>query len=108
MNVLVDHNDQRRRDMKTWMLNTVLVVGFIQKVLGLNKSNCGDLFSEESIHRAIGLLRTNSVKLDSHPGNLQFRFFEVWNKTKERIVSGRNLNIIIYHKKLSLFSIWGI
>ena len=69
MNVLVDHNDHRRRDQKTWMLNTVLVVGFIQKVLGLDKSKCGDLFSDEGIHRAIGLLRTNSVKLDSPPGN---------------------------------------
>ena len=58
-------------DQKTWMLNTVLVVGFIQKVLGLDKSNCGDLFSEESIHRAIGVLRTNSVKLDDPPGMLR-------------------------------------
>lgn len=68
VNVLVDHNERRKMDQKTWMLNTVLVVGFIQKVLGLDKSNCGDLFSEESIHRAIGVLRTNSVKLDDPPG----------------------------------------
>ena len=62
-------------DQKTWMLNTVLVVGFIQKVLGLDKSNCGDLFSEESIHRAIGVLRTNSVKLDDPPGMLIWSYF---------------------------------
>ena len=72
VNVLVDHNERRKMDQKTWMLNTVLVVGFIQKVLGLDKSNCGDLFSEESIHRAIGVLRTNSVKLDDPPGMLIF------------------------------------
>ena len=68
VNILVDHNEKRKLDVKTWMLNTVLVVGFIQKVLGLDKSKYGDLFSEESIHRAIGLLRTNSVKLDAPPG----------------------------------------
>ena len=43
------------------MLNHVLVVGFIQKVLGCH-------FDDQSIQRAIGLLKTNSVKLDSKPG----------------------------------------
>lgn len=50
------------------MLNHILVVGFIQKVLGLDVKTAGDLFSQESIHRAVGLMRTNSVKLDSPVG----------------------------------------
>ena len=47
----------------------MLVVGFIQKVLGLDEVTTGsELFTEDSIQRAIGLLRTNAVKLDCPVG----------------------------------------
>ena len=50
-------------------MNHVLIVSFIQKVLGLTEETTGSkLFTETSIHHAIGLLRTNSVKLDSPVG----------------------------------------
>ena len=65
----MDHAAERKQDQKTWLLNHVLIVGFIQKVLGLNEETTGSkLFSDFSIHRCIGLLRTNSVKLDSPVG----------------------------------------
>ena len=69
LNRLMDHHDERKRDQKTWVLNQVLVVAFIQKVLGLTEESMSSkLFSDASIHRAVGLLRTNSVKLDSPIG----------------------------------------
>ena len=61
VNTLMDHGQERRMDMKTWMLNNVLVVGFIKKVLGQK-------LDDHMIQRAIGLLKTNSVKLDAKPG----------------------------------------
>ena len=69
LNRLMDHHDERKKDQKTWVLNQVLVVAFIQKVLGLTEESMSSkLFSDASIHRAVGLLRTNSVKLDSPIG----------------------------------------
>lgn len=65
---LVDHEEERKKDKKTWTLNHVLVVSFIQRALGLHQDTEGPLFSTQQIHRAIGLLRTNGVKLDSRPG----------------------------------------
>ena len=61
VNTLMDHDQERKMDMKTWMLNNVLVVGFIKKVLG-------QPLDDHMIQRAIGLLKTNSVKLDAKPG----------------------------------------
>jgi len=69
LNKLIDHGEERKSDQKSWILNHVLIVSFIQKVLGLTEETTGSkLFTETSIHRAIGLLRTNSVKLDSPVG----------------------------------------
>ena len=69
LNKLIDHGEERKSDQKSWILNHVLIVSFIQKVLGLTEETTGSkLFTEASIHHAIGLLRTNSVKLDSPVG----------------------------------------
>lgn len=110
---LLDHKDERSKDQKTWMLNHILVVSFIHKVLGLDEKNSGDYFSEASIHRAIGLLRTNSVKLDSPvgytTGSAIYPTFSLLNhncvcntRTRKFILNGDNimqLNAILPIKK---------
>ncbi len=68
VDILMDHADSRRKDQKSWVLNHLLIVSFIQKVLGLDEETMGATFKDANIHRAIGLLKTNSVKLDSGPG----------------------------------------
>jgi len=62
---LMDH-DQARQDTDSpkWHLHEQLVVSFVQGSLGL-----GDQFSRAAIRRVIGVLRTNSVKLESRAGH---------------------------------------
>ena len=84
------------------MLNHILVVGFIQRVLGLDKSTAGEYFTEQNIHRTIGLLRTNSVKLDSPyghtTGSAVYPTFSLLNhncmcnsRTRKYLVNGVNV-----------------
>ena len=51
LQVLIDHEKERKLDQKMWMANQVLVVGFIQKWLGIKDE---DYFSDAAIQRAIG------------------------------------------------------
>ena len=63
VNTFMDHDEDRaRKDSPAWKLHEVLVVNFIQKSLKLSE------FSQKDIRRAIGILRTNSVKLDMRRG----------------------------------------
>ncbi|XP_071747196.1 histone-lysine N-methyltransferase Smyd1 [Lepeophtheirus salmonis] len=62
---LMGHVDASRNiDTKSCMMNQVIVVGFMQKTLGLSD------FSAQQIHEVIGIIKTNSVKLDSKKGHL--------------------------------------
>ncbi len=51
LQVLIDHEKERKLDQKMWMANQVLVVGFIQKWLCIKDE---DYFSDAAIQRAIG------------------------------------------------------
>lgn len=67
---LMDHEEERRKDQKAWMMNHILVVAYIQRVLAIANKASGKSFpqfSAKQIHRAIGIMRTNGVKLDGNP-----------------------------------------
>ena len=56
VDTLMDHNDDRDlTDNPAWKVHLVLMVNFVQKHLRLD-------FTEAEIKRAIGILRTNSVR----------------------------------------------
>ena len=70
---LMDHEDERRKDQKAWMMNHVLVVIYLQKILtqAAAKSKTGSkgpYFNSKQIQKVIGLLRTNGVKLEGKKG----------------------------------------
>ena len=46
----MDQREEREKEKKTWLLNHVMVVGFLRGACGLD-------YSADDIHRAIGLLR---------------------------------------------------
>lgn len=58
---LMDHEEQRKKDQTTWMLSHMLVVSFL-------RGACRLPFSADEIQRAIGIIRTNGVKLDTRSG----------------------------------------
>jgi len=63
VDTFMDHDEDReKKDSPAWKIHEVLVVNFIQKALKL------DEFTQTDIRRAIGILRTNSVKLDMRRG----------------------------------------
>lgn len=63
VDALMDHDKERtERDSPTWKIHELLVVSFIIKTLGLEQ------FTHLEIRRVIGILRTNSVKLESRVG----------------------------------------
>ena len=62
LDTFMDHNDDREnKDNHAWKLHELLVRNFIQKYLKLD-------FSDNEIKRSIGIVRTNSVKLESKEG----------------------------------------
>lgn len=65
---LMDHEEDRKKDQKSWMMNHILVVAYIQKVLAEAAKHSKDprppAFNAKQIHKVIGLLRTNGVKLE--------------------------------------------
>ena len=58
---LMDHDEERRKEVDYWKMFQRNVVQFIRKGLGLQ-----DMYSEEEINRAIGILRTNAFQIE-HP-----------------------------------------
>ena len=58
---LMDHDTERRAELEYWEMFQRNVVQFIRKGLGL-----GELYSEQEINRAIGILRTNAFQIE-HP-----------------------------------------
>eukprot|EP00094_Tigriopus_californicus_P008225 TCALIF_07921-PA protein Name:"Similar to msta Protein msta, isoform A (Drosophila melanogaster)" AED:0.43 eAED:0.43 QI:0/-1/0/1/-1/1/1/0/369 len=58
---LMDHEEERKKDQTTWMLSHMLVVSFL-------RGACRITFSADDIQRAIGIMRTNGVKLDTRSG----------------------------------------
>lgn len=60
---LMDHDKERsEKDSPSWRVHELLVVTFINKSLGLLQ------FSTAEIRRVVGILRTNSVKLETRFG----------------------------------------
>lgn len=59
--LLMDHDEERRRETEYWAMFQRNVVDFMRKMLGL-----ADTYSEQEIHRAIGILRTNAFQVE-HP-----------------------------------------
>ena len=57
---LMDHDEERREEVEYWRMFQRNVVQFIRKGLGLQ------IYSEEEINRAIGILRTNAFQIE-HP-----------------------------------------
>ena len=51
-----------QQDRKTWAANHALVVGFLRGACGM------DRFSSDEIHRAIGIIATNGVRLETTTG----------------------------------------
>ena len=63
---LMDHEKERRTE-KSWMLNHILIVVYLQKIWAQATANTGvkgQGFNGQQIQKAIGLLRTNGVKID--------------------------------------------
>ena len=64
---LMDHEEERRKDQKAWMTNHVLVVAYLQRLLTTANKVTGKSFPQftaKQIHKAIGIIRTNGVKID--------------------------------------------
>ena len=58
---LMDHDEERRKETEYWNMFQRNVVDFMRKGLKL-----ADTYSEQEIHRAIGILRTNAFQIE-HP-----------------------------------------
>ena len=58
---LMDHDAERRAELEFWKMFQRNVVQFIRRGLGL-----GELYSDQEINRAIGILRTNAFQIE-HP-----------------------------------------
>eukprot|EP00092_Neocalanus_flemingeri_P013253 GFUD01014283.1.p1 GENE.GFUD01014283.1~~GFUD01014283.1.p1 ORF type:complete len:522 (+),score=161.87 GFUD01014283.1:236-1801(+) len=58
---LMDHEDERRKEKEYWQMFQKNVVDYLRIRVGL-----ADTYSEEEIHRAIGILRTNAFQIE-HP-----------------------------------------
>ena len=58
---LMDHDEERKQEVEYWNMFQRNVVDFMRKSLKL-----ADVYSEEEIHRAIGILRTNAFQIE-HP-----------------------------------------
>ncbi len=56
--LLMDHNEERMKDKMSWLLSHMVVVGNLRGAMGL-----GERFSAQQIQRAIGIIRTNGVKV---------------------------------------------
>ena len=62
VDTLMDHNNERDLSENTaWKVHLLLMINFVQKHLQLD-------FTESEIRRAIGILRTNSVRLEHREG----------------------------------------
>ena len=58
---LMDHDEDRRKETEYWNMFQRNVVDFMRKGL-----NLADTYTEEEIHRAVGILRTNAFQIE-HP-----------------------------------------
>jgi len=58
---LMDHDEARRKEKEYWQMFQKNVVDYLRV-----KHNLADIYSEEEIHRAIGILRTNAFQIE-HP-----------------------------------------
>lgn len=62
---LLDHSEERRRrDPRGWALAHAIPAGFLRGACKL-----ADRFEAEDVHRAVGILRTNGVRLDPLSGS---------------------------------------
>merc|ERR1712179_512100 len=59
--LLMDHDEERRKEEDYWRMFQANVVDYMRIKGGL-----ADTYSEEEIHRAIGILRTNAFQVE-HP-----------------------------------------
>lgn len=64
---LMDHEKERKSE-KSWMMNHIMIVMYLQKILTQASEFTGDgkgsYFNSSQIQKAIGLLKTNCVKID--------------------------------------------
>jgi len=58
---LMDHDEERRKEKEYWKMFQKNVVDYLRIRVGL-----ADTYSEEEIHRAVGILRTNAFQIE-HP-----------------------------------------
>jgi len=58
---LMDHDEERRKEVEYWRMFQKNVVDYLRFRAGL-----ADVYSEAEIHRAIGILRTNAFQIE-HP-----------------------------------------
>ena len=64
---LMDHEKDRRKDQTAWMMNHFLLVAYLQRILTIASRASGETipyFYGKEIHKAIGIMRTNGVKLE--------------------------------------------
>jgi len=57
--LLMDHDEERRKELDYWKMFQKNVVDFIRI-----RGNLGDTYTDEEIHRAIGILRTNAFQVE--------------------------------------------
>ena len=61
LNLLMDHDKERREEVEYWTMFQRNVVQFIRRGLGMQ-----EIYSEQEINWAIGILRTNAFQIE-HP-----------------------------------------
>jgi len=62
IDTFMDHDSDRQKvDSPAWKIHELLVVNLVRETLKL------DQFTQKDVRRAIGILRTNSVKLEARP-----------------------------------------
>jgi len=57
--LLMDHDEERRKELEYWKMFQKNVVDYIRIV-----GNLADTYSDDEIHRAIGILRTNAFQVE--------------------------------------------
>jgi len=57
--LLMDHDEERRKELDYWKMFQKNVVDFIRI-----RGNLADTYSDDEIHRAIGILRTNAFQVE--------------------------------------------
>ena len=85
----MDHEKERKKE-KSWMMNHIMIVMYLQKILTQAaksiKNGKGPYFNANQIQKAIGLLKTNCVKIDGD-GISMIALYPTYSLTNHNCIS---------------------